>query len=114
MRLSPPRPFGIAGGISLRIGDTEDLRQWVGHIGYHVYPKAQGQHLAERACRLILPLAKANDLDELWITCNPENAASRRTCERLGATLVDTVTVPIDHPLRARGDVAKCRYKLTL
>ena len=61
-----------------------------------------------------LPLAKANGLSELWITCNPDNLASRRTCERLGAELVDIVPVPFDHPLWSRGDVAKCRYHLSL
>ena len=104
----------MAGTISLRIGETEDLRRYLGHVGYGVYPPARGRHLAERATRLLLPLAKAHGLTELWITANPENHASRRTCERLGATLVETVDLPIGHPLYMRGDRQKCRYRIGL
>ncbi|HSV14470.1 MAG TPA: GNAT family N-acetyltransferase, partial [Tepidisphaeraceae bacterium] len=107
-------PVTIAGGIGLRIGNTPNIVQYVGHFGYQVYPPARGHHLAERACRLLLPLARRHGLDELWITCNPDNIASRRTCERLGATLVNIVPVPKDHELYSRGDYQKCRYRLAL
>jgi len=50
----------------------------------------------------------------LWITCNPDNAASRRTCERLGAKLVNIVAIPGDHPFRMRGETAKCRFMIEL
>ena len=62
----------------------------------------------------MLPLAKRHGMRRMWITCNPDNAASRRTCERLGATLVDTVPIPPDHPFRLRGEIAKCRYVIEL
>lgn len=104
----------MAGTISLRIGDTEDLRRYLGHIGYGVHPPARGRHLSERACRLVLPLARSHGLHEVWITANPDNYPSRRTCERLGATLVDTVDLPFGHPLYLRGDRQKCRYRLAL
>ena len=106
--------MAVAGSVALRIGDTPDLRMYVGHLGYNVFPPRQGQHLAERACRLLLPLARQHGLTELWITANPENIASRRTCERLGATLVDTVAVPKKHELHRRGERFKCRYRLGL
>jgi predicted acetyltransferase len=51
---------------------------------------------------------------QVWITCNPENVASRRTCQRLGARLIDVVQVPKDHPFRTRGETAKCRYLMEL
>lgn len=116
MRLRDPPPGvpEMAGTISLRLGETEDLRRYLGHVGYGVYPPARGQHLAERATRLLLPLAKAHGLRELWITANPENLASCRTCERLGATLVETVDLPVGHPLYLRGDRRKCRYRIDL
>lgn len=104
----------MAGTISLRIGETEDLRRYLGHVGYGVYPPARGRNLAERSTRLLLPLAKHHGLNELWITANPENIASRRTCERLGGTLVETVDLPIGHPLYLRGDRQKCRYRIDL
>jgi predicted acetyltransferase len=104
----------IAGGIGLRIGDSEELRLYSGHIGYHVYPPFRGRHYAERSCRLLLPLARQHGLTHLWITCNPDNIASRRTCERLGARLVDTVPIPPSHPFHARGEREKCRFVLEL
>jgi predicted acetyltransferase len=106
------RELNIVGSVGLRIGDNENVQQTIGHIGYNVYPFARGHHYAERASRLLLPLARRHGLNPLWITCNPENLASRRTCERLGATLVDVVPVPIDHPLHARGERYKCRYRI--
>src|SRR5262245_43321935 len=51
MRLRPEYapPVVIAGSIGLRIGDTDDLRMYLGHVGYNVYPAARGNHYAERA-----------------------------------------------------------------
>ena len=118
MKLSDPAAeqagVRIAGSIGLRIGETQNIVRYVGHIGYQVYPPARGRHLSERACRLLLPLARRHGMTTLWITCNPDNLASRRTCERLGATMVDIVPVPKDHELYARGDYEKCRYRLDL
>jgi tagatose 1,6-diphosphate aldolase len=103
-----------AGGINLRIGYTHNIVMYGGHIGYGVEPEFRGHHYAERACRLILPLAKAHGLDTIWITCNPDNIASRRTMERLGAELVEIVPLPEDNDQYARGDREKCRYRLDL
>jgi len=110
---SPP-PVGIAGGISLRIGSNSALELYYGHFGYHVYPPARGHHYAERSCRLLLPLARRHGLKTVWITCDPQNQASRRTCQRLGADLVSIVPVPPDDPLYARGEREKCRFRLDL
>lgn len=107
-------PLRIAGGINLRVGVTRPLELYYGHVGYHVYPPARGQHYAERACRLLLPLARWHGMRTLWITCNPGNHASRRTCERLGARLEEIVPVPKNDPLHARGETEKCRYRIDL
>jgi tagatose 1,6-diphosphate aldolase len=107
-------PITIAGGLNLRIGTNAEIERYTGNIGYEVYPPARGRHYAERACRLLLPLARRHGMERLWITCNPDNYASRRTCERLGAQLVETVAIPKDHPFRSRGETAKCRYLVEL
>jgi tagatose 1,6-diphosphate aldolase len=107
-------PIRIVGGIGLRIGAGTEIELYSGNIGYHVYPPARGRHFAERACRLLFPLARRHGMERLWITCNPDNLASRRTCERLGGTLVDVVTIPKEHPFRTRGETAKCRYLIQL
>jgi tagatose 1,6-diphosphate aldolase len=106
--------FPIVGSISLRIGMGRNMVMFNGQVGYQVYPFARGHHYAERACRLLLPLAVRHGLDPLWITCNPDNFPSRRTCERLGANLVETVEVPPENPLYQRGEKAKCRYRMDL
>jgi predicted acetyltransferase len=106
--------FPIVGSISLRIGLTQNMVMFNGQVGYQVYPFARGNHYAERACRMLLPLAARHGLDPLWITCNPDNFPSRRTCERLGANLVETVDVPPENPLYQRGERAKCRYRINL
>jgi tagatose 1,6-diphosphate aldolase len=114
MKLPPLMPLVIAGSISLRIGNTQELELYSGNIGYHVYPAVRGHHYAERASRLLLPLARRHGMTTIWITCNPENIASRRTCERLGATLVDIVNIPRTHEFYSRGERQKCRYRLIL
>jgi tagatose 1,6-diphosphate aldolase len=114
MRLHPDSDpaVPIAGTISLRIGNTPDIQLYFGHIGYGVYAPARGRHYAERACRLLLPLARLHGLDPLWVTTDPDNAPSRRTCERLGGKMVEIVDLPPDHILHQRGQVRKCRYRV--
>ena len=116
MKLRPEYQMGIviAGSISLRIGESEDLRMYLGHIGYNVYPAARGNHYAARACKLLFTLARRHGMREMWITCNPENIASRKTCENLGMSYVETVNLPTDHILYQRGERQKCRYRIDL
>jgi tagatose 1,6-diphosphate aldolase len=61
---------------------------------------------------LLLPLARSHGLMTIWITCNPDNFASRRTCELAGATLVEIVDLPEDNDMYQRGERQKCRYRL--
>ena len=90
------------------------MRNYLGHIGYNVYPAARGRGYAARACKLIFPLARAHGYRELWVTCNPDNFASRRTCEQIGGVYVSTVRLPGDHPLAEKGEHYKCRYRVEL
>lgn len=83
-----------------------------GHIAYCVAPEYCGHHYASRACRLLLPLAHLHGLDPLWITCNPDNFASRRTCELAGAQLVEIVDLPEDTDMYQEGERQKCRHRL--
>lgn len=109
---APPQPVG--GTISLRIGGGRETERYYGHIGYLVFPPSRGVNLASRAARLLLPLARRHGLGEIWITTNPDNLASRRTCERLGAVLIDEVALPRGHALWKRGERRKLRYLLKL
>lgn len=102
------------GGITLRVGQSDHLRLYAGHIGYGVSPEHRGHRYAARSCRLLLPLARLHGFSHLWITCNPDNYASRRTCELVGAVYVDTVDVPPSDSVYGPGEEVKCRYRLDL
>lgn len=102
------------GYLSLRFGDHEFLVRYAGHIGYSVEPPYRGHRYAARSCLLVLPLARLHGARELWITTNPDNAASRRTCEIIGAKYIETVPVPPGNDMYDRGDREKCRYRLQL
>src|SRR5690606_31709736 len=78
-----------AGSISLRVGTNPYIELYAGHIGYGVEPAFRGHHYAARACRVMFELARRHGMTMLWITCNPENVASRRTAELVGGKLVD-------------------------
>ena len=101
------------GRIHLRIGNTRDIVMYDGHVGYRVHPEYQGYHYAARSCCLLLPLARSHGIKTLWITADPDNFASRRTCELIGAELVEIVNVPFDRTV-ALGRRQKCRYRLAL
>jgi tagatose 1,6-diphosphate aldolase len=102
------------GRIDLRIGNSEDLRMYAGHIGYRVKEDYRGRRYAARAVRLLLPLARHHELETLWITCNPDNLASRRTCELAGLDFTGIVKLPPDNNMYQRGEREKCRYRLAL
>lgn len=116
MRLHPGfgPPIPIAGTISFRVSNTDHIRLYSGHIGYGVFPPARGCSYAQRAVQLIQPLAKAHGMDHLWITCNPDNLASRRTCEKLGAKFVEIIDIPAHNSLYLKGERHKCRYQLMM
>lgn len=102
------------GRIELRVGDTNHLVMYGGHIGYWVGPEHRGRHYAARSLRLLLPLARHHNLETLWITCNPANIASRKTCELVGGRFVEIVDLPEDTDMYQRGERQKCRYRLDL
>jgi len=100
---------GKAGEIGLRIGEPPPH---LGHIWYRVSPEYRGHHLAARACRLLVPLARRHGLNPVRITCREENWASRRSAELAGAEFVGMVDTPEGYrdwlgPVRS-----KCVYQL--
>lgn len=102
------------GRIRLRVGWNENVIRYAGQIGYAVEAPYRGRRYAERACRLIVPLAKQHGMTALWITCQPDNAPSRRTLERLGAEYVGLLDVPPEYPLDAGMERRKMCFRLKL
>ena len=102
------------GNINLRLGSTPHIELYAGHIGYTVHPRYRGRRYAARSVRLIVPIARRLGFQELWITCDPENAASRRSAELAGAEFVEIVDVPENCIIHRSGHKRKCRYRLDL
>lgn len=81
------------GSIRLRVGYTQIL-YYAGNIGYGVDEAHRGQGYAGRACKLLIPLMRAHGMTRAFITNDQDNLASRRVCEKLGATRVRLARVP--------------------
>jgi tagatose 1,6-diphosphate aldolase len=118
----PAYDFGVrlagqrepVGRLGLRLGSTEYLEKYLGHIGYGIAERHRGHGFAAKACRLVRPVAIDHGFTTLWITCNPDNQPSRRTCEALGCELVEIVDLPVDCNMYRRGERRKCRYRWDL
>ncbi len=102
------------GWITFRIQLTAQLNLFGGNLGYEVYEAYRGHHYAARSCLLLKPLALAHGLGELWLTCDPRNSASCRSCELAGAELVDTISFNQDPELLKRGRRETRRYRIGL
>jgi len=100
------------GRITLRLGTTDFIERFAGHVGYGIELPHRGHRYAARARELLRTVARAHGISPLWITCNPDHVASRRTCEIAGAELVEIVDLPVDCDMYTAGDRKKCRYRL--
>ena len=97
------------GHIHLRIG-TNEFVHYGGNIGYGVKEPFRGMGYALRACMLVPPVARAHGMDELIITCTPDNIASIKTIEACGAQFESVLQVPRWSELRDRGIKFVNRY----
>ncbi len=86
------------GYCDLRCSHADDLLYY-GNIGYRIDKKYRGNHYAYKATLLLLEVAKKMDMDYLFITCSPDNIASDKTIRKLNATYINTLDVPVWHPL---------------
>lgn len=102
------------GTCDLRVGHNLNV-YYGGNIGYRVREEYRGHHYAGKACHLLFKLAEKHGMDYLIITCNPDNYASRKTCEYVGCHLVEIVELPEDNGMRLEdGETEKCIYKIVL
>ncbi|MCL2056021.1 MAG: GNAT family N-acetyltransferase [Oscillospiraceae bacterium] len=85
-----------------------------GNIGYRVYEPYRGSHYAAKACKLLFKLARKHKMYDLIITCNPDNYASRKTCEYVGGVLEEIVDLPEDNEMYLEGERQKCIYRISL
>lgn len=78
------------GRMTYRPGTIEE-HYFDGHIGYHIEPEFRGHHYACQACIL---LQQEMNFHQVILTCDPQNKASLKTIERLGASYIETKTIP--------------------
>jgi len=98
-----PRPRGLVpathlwwvagveylGRVHLRHRLTPALWEVGGHLGYHVVPPHRRRGHATAMLAETLPFAAALGIDELLVTCDVDNEASRRVIEANGGELED-------------------------
>ena len=105
----------VVGRVEYRFETGRDLLYY-GNIGYVVYTPYRGKGFAYRACELLFEhlRVKYPDIHEVFITCNPDNIASKKTIQKLQATFIETVDVAPDHELHYFGDTQKEIYVVYL
>jgi predicted acetyltransferase len=101
----------FCGSIGLRWqpGTSELPAHVLGHIGYAVVPWKEGRGYAKLALKLMLEHARAEGLQYVEITTNPDNAASRRVIEANGGALIER----FQRPAQYGGTDAVC-YRVAL
>ena len=77
------------GRLSIRHSLTQWLLDYGGHIGYVVRPSARGQGHATAMLAAALPVAAALGIDQVLVTCDDTNLASRRVIEANGGVFED-------------------------
>lgn len=98
------------GHINFKVGDTDHVRLYAGHVGFEVKPVYRGHGYAEKACRALIPLMTQH-YEDVILTADPTNLASLRTIERLGASFENELPVPETDPQFLRGARTKRRYR---
>lgn len=83
------------GKISFRIGHNYHS-YYNGNVGYEVDEAYRGHHYALSACQLLSRVVRYHKMEKIYLTCNYDNAASYKTIEKLGATLIEEVCPPKD------------------
>ena len=77
------------GRLSIRHELTDLLREFGGHIGYVVRPSARRQGNASAMLAVALPIARVLGIDPALLTCDADNAGSRRVIESNGGVFED-------------------------
>ncbi|WP_329457919.1 GNAT family N-acetyltransferase [Streptomyces sp. NBC_01497] len=77
------------GRLSIRHRFTPFLLEFGGHIGYSVRPSARRRGHATAMLRASLPLAGELGLDEVLVTCDATNVASKKVIEAAGGRFED-------------------------
>ena len=77
----------VIGHCSAKLGWNESM-YYCGHIGFSIQEEYRGNGYAVDAVNLLKKVFKENNIKQIYITNNPDNKASIRVCEKVGAKLV--------------------------
>ncbi len=77
----------VVGSGRLRHWISEQLFRCGGHIGYDIRPSARRRGYAKRLCAMMLDRARQRGIVRALLTCDADNAASRRVIEANGGLL---------------------------
>lgn len=97
------------GRVHVRLTDESTIVRALGHSGYEVEEAYRRRGYATRALLAIRRVARHYRIAPLWVLIAPGNVASRRTAERAGLTLVDTI-VTVPEALAMGLEPELCRY----
>ena len=101
------------GHCDLRIGHNE--KTYIGgNIGYGIDAPYRGHRYAAKACALLFKQARKHGMDQVYITCDPANIASSRTCQIAGGEYIETADIPEDNEMYAEGKRRAMVYRFTL
>ena len=101
------------GHCDLRIGHNE--KTYIGgNIGYGIDEPYRGHRYAAKACALLFMQARKHGMDHLYITCDPDNTASSRTCQIAGGEYIETADIPEDNEMYAEGKRRAMVYRFSL
>ena len=79
----------ILGFLAIRHRLNRYLLEFGGHIGYSVRPSARGRGIATAALEQALVEARELGIERVLVTCDEDNAASRRVIEKAGGRVED-------------------------
>jgi len=102
------------GHINLRFGNDEKIMNYIGHVGYGIDEDYRGNKYAYQACQLLKTLLNDYQIESVIITCSPDNYPSRKTCQLLGATLLEIIDIPKGSDAYSETEPSKCRFKWTV
>jgi len=82
------------GSVDIRHSLTEHLREIGGHIGYAIRPSEREKGYGNKILELALPKAKELGIIRVRITCDEDNAPSRKIIEKNGGIFDGTALTP--------------------
>lgn len=100
------------GHLRFRIGQSKQILFYSGQLAYGIHEEHRGNRYATKALRAVLPHC-LEYFPEIYITCDPDNVASRKTIEAVNHRFLGEVEVPRNNPMYRQGHRKMRRYALT-